>query len=161
MSDYYPMTREAYNRKKAEVKRLEQDEMPEIAEKIAVARAEGDLSENAEYHAQREAQGMLQAKINKIKSELANATIIDPKTIPRDQVALGANVLVKDLDYDDEEEFTLVGMGDEDYDAGKYLITSPVGQGLLNRKVGDRVEIEVPKGTLRFEILEIRYPDLD
>ena len=161
MSDYYPMTREAYNRKKAEVKRLEQDEMPEIAEKIAVARAEGDLSENAEYHAQREAQGMLQAKINKIKSELANATIIDPKTIPRAQVALGANVLVKDLDYDDEEEFTLVGMGDEDYDAGKYLITSPVGLGLLSRKVGDRVEFEVPKGTLRFEILEIRYPDLD
>ena len=157
MPDYYPMTREAYNRRKAEVNRLEHEEMPKIAEKIAEARAEGDLSENAEYHAQREAQGMLQAKINKLKTELANASIVDPSTIPRDQVALGATVLVKDLDYDDEEEFSLVGMGDEDYDAGKYLITSPVGQGLLGRKVGDRVEIEVPKGTLKFEILAIRH----
>ena len=119
---------------------MENEQMPLIEKRIAAARAEGDLSENAEYHAQREAQGMLQAKINKIKSELANATIIDPKTIPRDQVALGANVLVKDLDYDDEEEFTLVGLGDEDYDAGKYLITSPVGQGLLAKKIGDKVD---------------------
>ncbi len=159
MSDYFPMTRDAYNRKMAEVKQLDHEEMPKIAEKIATARAEGDLSENAEYHAQREAQGMLQAKINKLKSQLAQATIVDPSSIPKDKVSLGATVLVKDLDYDDEEEFTLVGLGDEDYDSGKYLLTSPVGMGLAGRKVGDSVEIEVPKGTLRFEILEIRYDD--
>ena len=69
----------------------------------------------------------------------------------------GATVVVKDLDYEDEEEFTLVGKGDEDYDSGKYLITSPVGLGLLGKKVGERVEIEVPRGTLHFEILSIRY----
>lgn len=157
MSDYVPMTRDAYNRIKAEVERLEQVELPEIAEKIAVARAEGDLRENAEYHAQREAMGMLQAKANKLKSDLSRASIVDPDKMPRDQVALGATVVVRDLDYDDQEEFTLVGAGDEDYDSNKYLITSPVGQGLLGKRVGERVEIEVPKGTLKFEVLAIRY----
>ncbi|MCL4206374.1 MAG: transcription elongation factor GreA [Pirellulaceae bacterium] len=157
MSNYVPMTREAYNRIKAEVDRLEQEEVPQIAEKIALARAEGDLRENAEYHAQREAMGLLQAKVNKLKSDLSRASIVDMDKIQKDQVSLGATVLVRDLDYGDEEEFTLVGAGDEDYDSGKYLITSPVGQGLLSKRVGDRVEIEVPKGTLKFEILEIRY----
>lgn len=160
MTEYVPMTRDAYNRKKAEVERLEQEELPKIAEKIAEARSEGDLSENAEYHAQREAMGMLQAKINLMKTQLRQASIVNPDKIPKDQVALGATVLVKDLDYDDEEEFTFVGAGDEDYDAGKYLITSPIGQGLLGKKVGEKVEIEVPKGTLKFEILEIRYDDM-
>ena len=157
MPDYVPMTRDAYNRKKAEVEKLEQEELPKIAEKIAQARAEGDLSENAEYHAQREAMGMLQAKINLMKTQLRQASIVNPDKIPKDEVALGATVVVKDLDYDDEEEFTFVGAGDEDYDAGKYLITSPIGQGLLGKKVGEKVEIEVPKGTLKFEILDIRY----
>jgi len=157
MSDYVPMTREAYNRKKAEVDRMEQEEVPKIAEKIGKARDEGDLSENAEYHAQREAMGMLQAKINLIKSQLTRAAIVDPDKVPKDQVALGATVVVKDLDYDDEEEYTFVGAGDEDYDAGKYLITSPIGQGLLGKKIGEKVDIEVPKGTLKYEILDIRY----
>ena len=157
MADYVPMTRDAYNRIKAEVDRMVQVEMPEIAERIALARSEGDLKENVEYHAQREALGLLQAKANKLKNDLARASIIDPDKVPRDQVALGATVLVRDLDDDDEEEFTLVGAGDEDYDSGKYLITSPVGQGLLGKRVGERVEIPVPKGTLKFEILEIRY----
>ncbi len=157
MTDYVPMTREAYDRKKAEVTRLENEELPKIAEHIAAARAEGDLSENAEYHAQREAMGMLQAKVNLMRSELARASIIDPSKLPKDEVVFGATVTVKDLDYDDEEQFTLVGAGDEDYDAGRYLITSPIGQGLLGKKKGDKVEIEVPKGTLRFEIIEISF----
>jgi len=157
MTDYVPMTREAYDRKKAEVTRLENEELPKIAEHIAAARAEGDLSENAEYHAQREAMGMLQAKINLMRSELARASIIDPSKLPKDEVVFGATVTVKDLDYGDEEQFTLVGAGDEDYDAGRYLITSPIGQGLLGKKKGNKVEIEVPKGTLRFEIIEISF----
>ena len=88
MTDYIPMTREGYNKKRAEVARLENEEMPMIAERIAAARSEGDLSENAEYHAQREAQGMLQARINKLRSDLAQATIIDPSKTPdrRDRV---------------------------------------------------------------------------
>ena len=152
-----PMTREAYQRKRTEVELMEGDQMSAITEKIAEARAEGDLKENAEYHAQREAQGLLQAKINQIKGQLSRAQIIDMATVPRDEVAFGATVKVLDLDFDDEEEMTLVGAGDEDYDAGKYLITSPVGQGLLGSKIDDIVEIDVPAGTMRFKILEIRY----
>ena len=152
-----PMTRKGYEKLKCELDRLENEEMPKVAERIAVARAEGDLRENAEYHGARETQGMLQAKINQLRDKLSRADIIDPSTLPRDKVAFGATVIVKDLDYDDQEEFTLVGAGEEDYDAGKILVTSPVGQGLLGKAVGERVEIEVPRGTLKFEILEIRF----
>ncbi|MCA9193351.1 MAG: transcription elongation factor GreA [Planctomycetales bacterium] len=157
MSEMVPMTREKYNDLRAEIEQLENVEMPLIAEKIADARAEGDLKENAEYHAQRENQGMLQAKINQKKQMLANAFIIDPSKLNREEVSLLATVKVRDLDYDDEEEFTLVGIGDEDYDAGKILSSSPIGSALMGKKVGDKVEVPVPKGTLKFEILAIDY----
>ncbi len=161
MSEMVPMTRQKYNELRAEVEHLENVEMPQIAEKIAEARAEGDLKENAEYHAQRENQGMMQAKINQKKEKIANAYIIDPSKLPRGEVSLLATVKVKDLDYDDEEEFTMVGAGDEDYDQGKILSTSPIGAALMGKKVGQTVEIDVPKGKLKFEILAIDYPELD
>lgn len=157
MSDMIPMTREGYNKIKAEIDRMENEEMPVILKRLADARAEGDLKENAEYHGARESQGMLQAKINQLRGKLANASIIDPSTVPRDRVAFGATVTVKDLDYGDEEEYTLVGAGEEDYDSGKILLTSPVGQGLLGKKVGETAEIEVPRGTLKFEVVKIEY----
>ncbi len=161
MSEMVPMTKEAYNRLRAEIEHLEAVEMPLIAEKIAEARAEGDLKENAEYHAQRENQGLTQAKINQRKDKLANAYIIDPAKLNRNEVSVLATVKVRDLAYDDEEEFTLVGSGDEDYDAGKILSTSPVGMALLGKKVGDTIEVPVPKGKLlRFEILSIDYRNL-
>jgi transcription elongation factor GreA len=151
------MTRDAYDRKRDEADRMENEELPLIAEKIGEARAEGDLKENAEYHAQRESFAHLQARIDKLRGDLANAAIIDPSKVPRDEVAFGAIVTVMDLDYNDEEDFTLVGSGDEDYDAGKLLVSSPIGKGLLGKKIGDTAEIDVPKGKLRFEILNIRY----
>lgn len=155
MADPIPMTREGYNKIRAEVEHLENVEMPKIAEKIAEARAEGDLKENAEYHGQRENQGRLQAKINLLRDKLARATIIDPSSMPKDEVAFGSKVIVKDLDYGDEETFILVGAGEEDYDEGKILVTSPIGQGLLGKKVGERAEIPVPKGTLKLEVVRI------
>ena len=160
MSDRVPMTQAGYNKIKAELQRMENEEMPRIAEKIAEARSEGDLSENAEYHAQRENQGMLQAKINQLKSKLSMATIVDPSKMPKGEVAFGSTIVVKDLDYDDEEKFTLVGAGEEDYsdpEHQKILVTSPIGQGLLGKKIGEKAEIEVPKGKLRFEIMSIAY----
>jgi transcription elongation factor GreA len=157
MDDLIPMTRTGYEKLKVEVETMENVQMPAITEKIAAARAEGDLRENAEYHAQREAQGLLQAKINLIKSKLSKAQIIDPATLPRDRVAFMATVVVKDLAYGDEETYTLVGPGEEDYDAGKILMMSPLGQGLLGKKVGEIAEIAAPKGTIRFEIVSIDY----
>ncbi len=157
MRELVPMTREGYNKIKADVDRLEQDEMPEIARQIGEARAEGDLSENAEYHAARENQGLCQAKINLLKDKLSRASIVDTSKLPKDEVAFGATVKLKDLDYDDEEVYTLVGAGEEDYDTGRILITSPLAQGLVGKKIGETAEIEVPKGTMKFEILDIQY----
>ncbi len=147
------MSRAGYDKIRAELEQMENVEMPLIT-------AEGDLSENAEYHAQRENQGMLQAKIYLLRDKLARANIVDMSKLPKDEVAFGATVLVKDLDFDDQESFTLTGAGEEDYDTGKILCTSPIGEGLIGKKVGDQVKIAVPKGTLKFEILEIKYEEL-
>jgi transcription elongation factor GreA len=159
MSEIVPMTRAGYDKIKAELDRLEQVEMPAIVVRIAAARKEGDLSENAEYHGTRESQGLLQAKINLLRDKLSRAALIDPTKLPKDEVVFGATVVVKDLDFGDEEVFVLVGAGEEDYDAGKILVTSPLAQGLLGKKQGEKVEIPVPKGTMSFEIIEIRFEE--
>ncbi|MDX1948618.1 MAG: transcription elongation factor GreA [Pirellulaceae bacterium] len=161
MDDYYPMTRKGFEKIKSETDHMENVLMPGIAEKIAAARAEGDLKENAEYHAQREAQGLLQAKINMNRTKLAKAQIIDPTTLPRDQVCFGATVTVKDPKYGDEEVYTLVGAGEEDYDQGRILVTSPLGQGLLGKKIGQKAKIPAPKGAYDLEVVSIAFDYLE
>ncbi|KLU02781.1 Transcription elongation factor GreA [Rhodopirellula islandica] len=157
MVELVPMTREGYNKIKAEINRMENEEMPMIVQKIAEAREEGDLKENAEYHAQRENQGMLMAKINELRDKIARASIIDVSSLPKDEVVFGCTVTVEDVAYGDEEQFTLVGAGDEDYDSGKILVTSPFGQGLVGKKVGEVAEVDVPAGKLKFKILKIEF----
>ncbi len=159
MSEMIPMTRNGYGKIKAELDQLEHVEMPAIMSRVANARSEGDLSENAEYHGARESQGLLQAKINLLRDKLSRASLVDPSKLPKDEVVFGATVVVKDLDFGDDEIFVLVGAGEEDYDAGKILVTSPLAQGLIGKKIGDKVEITVPKGTMSFEILEIRFEE--
>ncbi|WP_425399710.1 transcription elongation factor GreA [Aeoliella sp.] len=159
MSGRVPMTREGYEKIKAELEVMENEQMPEIEKRIAEARAEGDLKENAEYHGARESQGMLQAKINLLKDKLKRADIVDTSKLPKDEVVFSCTVTVKDLDFGDKEEFTLVGEGDEDYDNGKINVASPLGQGLVGKKVGDVAEVEVPAGVNKFEILEIRFDE--
>lgn len=156
MADMIPMTQIGYDKKRAELDHLENVEMPKAAQRVADARGEGDLSENAEYHGARETQGMLQAKIHKLKDELSRSRIVDTSKLPKGEVVFGVTVVVKDLDFGDQEVFTLVGSGEEDYDSGKILVTSPLGQGLIGHKVGDKVEIVVPAGKTRFQIMEIR-----
>jgi transcription elongation factor GreA len=158
--DRIPMTREGYEKLKADLDRMQHVEMLAVARRIAAAREMGDLSENAEYHAAREDQGILQARIDALKDKLSRAYFIDTKTLPTDTVVFGARVRVKDLDLDEEEAFHLVGPGDEDYDNNKILTTSPIGQGLLGKKIGEVAEIQVPMGKLRFEVLEISFPDV-
>jgi transcription elongation factor GreA len=150
-----PMTKEGYEKKKADLDRMTNVEMIEIAKRIATAREMGDLSENAEYHAAREDQGHLNARINALKDQLSRAMIIDKSTLPTDVVVFGSRVKVKDLDMEDIEIFHLVGPGEEDYNSNKILTHSPIGQGLLGKKIGEVVQIAVPMGTLRFEVLEI------
>lgn len=153
-----PMTREGYEKLKADLDRMQHAEMIEITKRIAAARELGDLSENAEYHAAREDQGMLQARINALKDKLSRANIVERTNHDGDTVAFGARVVVKDVSMGDEEVFILVGPGEEDYDQNKILITSPVAQGLLGKKRGDVAEIQVPMGKVKFEIMEISFP---
>jgi transcription elongation factor GreA len=155
-----PITREGYDKLREEIRRLEEEEMPQIAEKIAEARAEGDLSENAEYHGQREAQGLLQAKINQLKSKLASCYIADKSDMPKDVVAFGSLVTVKNLDDGDEEKYEMVGPGEEDYtsDPMKILTSSPIGQALMGKKAGEQANVEIPRGTLRLQIKAIDTP---
>lgn len=157
MHSSVPMTREGFNKIKAEMQRLENEELPLVTEKIAEARAEGDLKENAEYHAQRENQGMLMAKINELKTKLASASIIDPSTLPKDEVVFGCTVTVEDMAYGDEESFTLVGAGEEDYNQGRILVTSPMGQGLIGKKIGEIAEIQAPAGMIKFKVINISF----
>lgn len=159
MSESIPMTSAGYSKIKAEVERMEREEMPKILERLAAARAEGDLSENAEYHGARESQGMLQAKINELKGKLARANIIDTSNLPKDEVVFGCTVVVRDLEFGDEERFTFVGAGEEDYDSGRILVSSPLAQGLIGSKVGHKVEVDVPAGIVKFEILEILFEE--
>jgi len=156
-ADRIPMSKEGYEKLKAQLDKMQNDDMPRIAEAIAQARGEGDLSENAEYDAQREAQGMLQARINELGDKLARALIVDKSTLPTDRVVFGSKVRVLDLDLHDEEDFILVGPGDEDYDQNKILTTSPIGQALVGKKVNDEVAVPIPKGTLKLRILEISF----
>ena len=157
MPELIPMTRAGYDKLKAELDQMENVDMPKLAQRVADARSEGDLSENAEYHGARESQGMLQAKINMLRDKLARASLVDLSKVPKDEVGFGSTVVVKDLDFGDQEVFMLVGAGEEDYDAGKINVTSPLAQGLLHKKVGDKAEIPVPAGTMRFEIVEVRW----
>lgn len=157
MSEILYVTRNGYDKLKEELRQLETVELPAATDRVAAARAEGDLSENAEYHGARETQGMIQAKVNLLRDKLSRVQIVDTSTVPQDEVALGATIVIRDLDLDETEELTLVGAGEEDYDVGRILVTSPLGKGFLGQKVGAEVAIPVPKGTLRYSILEIRY----
>jgi transcription elongation factor GreA len=157
-NDRIPMTREGYDKLKADLDRMENVEMIEMAKRIAAARDLGDLSENAEYHAAREDQGHLQARIDQLKGKLARAYIVDRSSLPNDTVVFGTRVRIKNLDSGEEEVYELVGPGEEDYENNKILTTSPRGQGLLGKKRGDLAVIKVPRGDLRYEIVEISSP---
>jgi transcription elongation factor GreA len=156
-SDRIPMSKEGYEKLKAQLDKMKHEDMPRVAEQIAQARGYGDLSENAEFDAAVEAQGMLQAKINDLQNKLSRAFIVDKTTMPSDRVVFGSKVRVLDLDLNEEEDFTLVGPGEEDYDHNKILLTSPIGQGLVGKKVGDEVEVPIPVGTLKLKIVEIGF----
>ncbi len=154
-NDRIPMSKEGYEKKKAQLDAMKNDEMPRIAEQIAQARGYGDLSENAEFDAAVEAQGMLQARINDLQNLLGLAYIVEKSNLPTDRVVYGSKVRVLDLSLNEEEDFILVGPGEEDYDQNKILLSSPIGQGLVGKKVGEKAEIQIPRGVLKLKILEI------
>ncbi len=149
------LTPEGYDELKKELERLTSTKRREIAEDIRKAREHGDLSENAEYDAAKESQAMNEKRIAELEDKLSRAQIIDSSRLAKDEALIGATVKLKDLDTGEELEYTLVSELEADFSQGKISVTSPVGKGLLGHKKGEKVEIKIPAGTLRFKILKI------
>lgn len=150
---YY--TEEGLKKLKAELDHLRDVERPKASQAIAEARDKGDLSENAEYDAAKEAQGLLEMKIAKMEETVANARIIDESQLDTSKALVLSTVKIRNQANKMEMKYTLVAESEADLKAGKISVTSPIGKGLLGKSVGDIAEVKVPNGTLKFEILEI------
>lgn len=155
MNKFTHITKEGLENLKKELDRLIFVERPSIARQIAEARDKGDLSENAEYHAAKDAQGLLEIKIAKLQESLRNARIIDTSNIDSSKVLLLSTVKVKNLNTGTFVSYTLVPEQESDLKAGKISINSPIAKGLLGKKAGEQVEVQVPAGKIPFEIIEI------
>ncbi len=149
------MTEEGLRKLKEDLIELESVQRPEISRQIAEARDKGDLSENAEYDAAKEAQGMLEAKIAQLKSLIASARLIDESSIGTDEVQIMNKVTIRNLQSKKTMTYTLVSESEADLKNGKIAVSTPIAQGLMGKKVGDVAKITVPSGTMTFEIVEI------
>ncbi len=152
-----PVTPDGFQKLQEELDRLLKVERPKNIQAIAEARAHGDLSENAEYHAAKERQSFLEGRIQELQSKIALAEIIDPSRISQTRVAFGARVKVLDVEADEEYVFTLVGVEEADVKQGRISVSSPVGRALLGKEVGDTAVIKAPARTMEYEILEITF----
>jgi transcription elongation factor GreA len=153
-----PITKEGEVFLKEELSKLKFIERPKISEAIAEARAHGDLKENAEYHAAKELQGLMEAKINEIESTLSNAQVIDVKEIPETgRVVFGSTVNLYDIDNNKELKYKIVGNLESNPEKGHISIDTPIAKGLVGKFVEDEVSIETPSGKLAYEILEVKH----
>ncbi len=152
-SNYY--TEEGLRKLRKELEQLKVVERPKISQQIAEARDKGDLSENAEYDAAKEAQGLLELRISKIEEKLHNARIIDESKMDHTKVLLLSTVTIKNLKNNATMKYTLVPEEEADLKSGKISVGSPIAKGLLGKEVGDKVDIAVPAGTIQFEVIEI------
>jgi transcription elongation factor GreA len=155
MADISYFTKEGLEKLKAELQELKTKGRADIAHAIAEAREKGDLSENAEYDAAREAQGMHELRISKLEDLLANARLIDESNVDLSKITVLAKVKLKNLNNKSEVTYTLVSEKEANLKEGKISVDSPIGKGLLGKSVGEVVEIKVPAGVLKFEILHI------
>jgi transcription elongation factor GreA len=153
-----PMTVAGSKALQEELQRLKSVERPRIIKAIAEARAHGDLSENAEYHAAKEEQGFIEARIRDVEAKLASAQVIDPTTLNTEgRVVFGATLKLYDENADAEVRYQIVGDDEADIEAGKISINSPIARGLIGKEEGDEVEVKVPDGIRRYEILSVEY----
>jgi transcription elongation factor GreA len=149
------LTRERLIELEKELQEMKTNGRKTIADKIAEARSHGDLSENAEYDAAKEEQGLFELKISKLEDILSRARVIDVSKMPTDEVHLLSTVKIKNLKTKKVVEYLLVSPEEADFQEGKISITSPVGQSLMGKKVGDKVEVKAPAGLMEFEIIEL------
>ena len=153
--DRVPITREGYGRIREELDRLKRVDRVQIIKDIQIARAHGDISENAEYHAAREKQGWIEAKIRDLETKLASSEILDVSAGPKVKVCFGARLRVEDLESGEEKVYRIVGPAEADIDQGLISITSPLARAMMNKAVGDEVVFQAPRGTKEYEVLEI------
>ena len=149
------MTKDGYDKLLAEISYMETVKRPEISAQIAEARDKGDLSENAEYDAAKEAPGILEAKISQLKTLISNARIIDETRVQTDEVQILNKVQIKNVKNNAVMTYTLVSDSEANLKEGKIAVSTPIAKGLMGKKVGDVVEIKVPSGTMNFEIMNI------
>ena len=154
---YNYMTQQGYDNLVAEINELESVQRPEISRQIAEARDKGDLSENAEYDAAKEAQGLLEGKIAQLKTILSNARIIDESRLSTDSVQILNKVTIKNLKNGAQMAYTLVSDSEANLKQNKISINTPIAKGLMGKKVGDIVEVQTPGGIVSFEIVEIGF----
>lgn len=154
MDEIY-LTKDGHKKLLEELEYLKTVKRRELSKAVGEARAHGDISENAEYDAAKEAQALNEKRIAELEEKLSRGRILDDENIPKDEVLIGATVKLKDLNSEEELEYTLVSEVEANYTEGKISTTSPVGQGLLGRKENEIVEIKTPAGILRYKILKI------
>ena len=157
MPERIHMTASGRERLQTELKRLKGQERPRIVREIKAAREHGDLSENAEYHAAKEQQGLIEARIQDLEDKLARAEVVDTSKMPKDRVRFGATVVLEDLESGEEVTYTLVGEEEADISRGLLSVTSPVGRALIGRRPDEEVTVRVPAGTREYEVREIRF----
>jgi transcription elongation factor GreA len=152
-----PMTMEGYRKLETELHRLKVEERPRIIQQIADAREHGDLSENAEYHAAKDAQGLNEARVAELEDKLARAEIIDPAELSGSTVKFGATVTLEDEDSGDKVKYKIVGEDEANLRDGKISISSPIARALIGKSKGDSAEVTTPKGARSYEILKVEF----
>jgi transcription elongation factor GreA len=157
MSERVPMTRQGYDKLEADLRELKTVDRPQIVKEIEVARAHGDISENAEFHAAKERQSHIEGRIRALEDKLARAQVIDPSGPAPESVRFGVTVVLLDAETEEEVTYTLVGEDESDIAKGLLSISSPIARALLGKTVDDVVRVQVPKGTREFEVREIRF----
>lgn len=155
--DMVPMTAAGHAKLEAELKNLKSVERPAVIEAIAEARAHGDLSENAEYHAARERQSFIEGRIQELEGVLSAAQVIDVASLTGKTVKFGATVTIADEDSGEEKTFQIVGSYESDADNGKISLTAPIARGLIGKSEGDSVNVQTPKGLVSYEILSVSF----
>ncbi|MDF1535544.1 MAG: transcription elongation factor GreA [bacterium] len=154
----YPITPEGLKKLQQELKKLKSKDRPKVIEAIAVARGHGDISENAEYDAAKEQQAFLEKRIRDIENKVANANVVDPSAMSTDRVVFGLQVTVQDLDSGEEVSYQIVGVDEADISAQRISVSSPVARALIGKRVGDVVQVQIPRGLRELEVLDISNP---
>lgn len=153
--DKVPLTREGFEALKRELETLKRVERPQNIKAIEEARAHGDLSENAEFHAAKDRQGFLEGRIGELEFKIVNAEIIETKKLPKDRAVFGSRVILENIDTGEDVEYQLVGPDESDIEKGRISVSSPLGRALIGKKPGDELTVQVPGGQRAYELVEI------